>query len=95
MTDKQKALSLYRVSQAEETIKSAQLCIDNHLFKDAINRSYYAAFYAVKRFWLYQIQILNVIKMLWHILTRNMLQQEFSLERLEDSCSSSEKKRDK
>lgn len=48
MTDKQKALSLYRVSQAEETIKSAQLCIDNHLFKDAINRSYYAAFYAVK-----------------------------------------------
>lgn len=48
MTDKQKDLCLYRLSQAEETIKSAQLCMDNHLFKDAINRSYYAAFYAVK-----------------------------------------------
>lgn len=48
MTDKQKDLCLYRVSQAEETIKSAQLCMENHLFKDTINRSYYAAFYAVK-----------------------------------------------
>lgn len=33
MTDKQKDLCLYRVSQAEDTIKSAQLCIENHLFK--------------------------------------------------------------
>lgn len=48
MTDKQRDLCLYRLSQAEDTIKSAQLCIDNHLFKDAINCSYYAAFYAVK-----------------------------------------------
>ncbi len=48
MTEKQKDLCLYRMSQAEETMKSAQLCMDNHLFKDAINRSYYAAFYAVK-----------------------------------------------
>ena len=48
MTDKQKDLCLYRVSQAEDTIRSAQLCMENHLFKDAINRSYYAAFYAVK-----------------------------------------------
>ena len=48
MTDKQKDLCTYRVSQAEETIKSAQLCMEHHLFKDTINRSYYAAFYAVK-----------------------------------------------
>ena len=48
MTDKQKDLCLYRVSQAEDTKRSAQLCMENHLFKDAINRSYYAAFYAVK-----------------------------------------------
>ena len=48
MTGKQKDLCLYRIVQAEETIKSAHLCMDNHLFKDTINRSYYAAFYAVK-----------------------------------------------
>lgn len=47
ITDKQKDLYIYRLSQAEETIKSVQLCMDNHLFKDAINRLYYAAFYAV------------------------------------------------
>lgn len=48
MTEKQKDLSLYRMNQAEETVKSATLCKDNHFFKDAINRSYYAAFYAIK-----------------------------------------------
>ncbi len=48
MTEKQKDLCSYRIKQAEETMRSAKLCMDNHLFKDAINRSYYAAFYAVK-----------------------------------------------
>ena len=48
MTEKQKDLSLYRVNQAEETVRSAKLCQENHFYKDAINRSYYAAFYAVK-----------------------------------------------
>lgn len=48
MTDKQKDLCLYRIAQAQETIQSAKLCLDNHFFKDTINRSYYAAFYAVK-----------------------------------------------
>lgn len=48
MTEKQKDLCFYRMAQAEETIQSAHLCMENHLFKDAINRSYYAAFYAVK-----------------------------------------------
>ncbi len=48
MTDKQMDLSLYRLKQAEETIGSAKLCKDNHYLKDAINRAYYAAFYAVK-----------------------------------------------
>jgi uncharacterized protein (UPF0332 family) len=36
------------MSQAEETMKSAELCVQNHFFKDAINRAYYAAFYGVK-----------------------------------------------
>lgn len=48
MTDKQKDLCVYRFAQAEETIRSAQLCVDNRFYKDAINRAYYAAFYAVK-----------------------------------------------
>ncbi len=48
MTDKQKDLSIYRLKQAEETIGSAKLCEENHYLKDAINRAYYAAFYAVK-----------------------------------------------
>ena len=48
MTEKQKNLCMYRFAQAEETIKSAALCMDNHFFKDAINRSYYGAFYGIK-----------------------------------------------
>lgn len=48
MTNKQKDLCCYRMTQAEETIKSAKLCLENHLLKDAMNRSYYAAFYGVK-----------------------------------------------
>lgn len=48
MTEKQKDLCIYRVNQAGETVRSAKLCKDNHFYKDAINRAYYAAFYAVK-----------------------------------------------
>lgn len=48
MTEKQKNLCFYRISQAEETIGSANLCLENSFYKDAINRSYYAAFYGVK-----------------------------------------------
>lgn len=48
MTDKKRDLCLYRMTQAKETIQSAELCLNNHFFKDTINRSYYASFYAVK-----------------------------------------------
>ena len=48
MTEKQKDLCVYRVNQAEETVQSAKLCKENHFYKDAINRAYYAAFYAIK-----------------------------------------------
>jgi uncharacterized protein (UPF0332 family) len=48
MTEKQNNLCEYRISQAMETIESSQLCLDNHFFKDSINRSYYAAFYGIK-----------------------------------------------
>ena len=48
MMEKRKDLCQYRLEQAEETVRSAVLCFDNHLYKDAINRSYYAAFYGIK-----------------------------------------------
>ncbi len=48
MTEKQRDLCIYRFEKAEETIRSSKLCMDNKFFKDSINRSYYAAFYAVK-----------------------------------------------
>lgn len=48
MTEKQRDLCIYRFEKAEETIRSSKLCMDNKFFKDSINRSYYAAFYATK-----------------------------------------------
>ena len=48
MDNRKQDLSSYRLSQAEDSIKVAQMSYDNALFKDSINRSYYAAFYAVK-----------------------------------------------
>ncbi len=48
MTEKQRDLCAYRMNQAEETVRSAKLCKDNHFYKDAINRAYYASYYAIK-----------------------------------------------
>ena len=47
--DKRKIeLCKYRFEQAKETVQVAKECFDNNHFKDAINRSYYAAFYCVR-----------------------------------------------
>lgn len=46
--DKRQDLCNYRIGQAKETINVAKLCFENGHYKDAINRAYYAAFYAVK-----------------------------------------------
>ena len=46
--DKRQDLCNYRIDQAKETINVAKLCFENGHYKDAINRAYYAAFYAVK-----------------------------------------------
>ena len=43
-----KDLCVYRIQTAVETLDTAKLCIDNKHFKDAVNRSYYAAFHAVR-----------------------------------------------
>jgi uncharacterized protein (UPF0332 family) len=46
--DKGRDLSKYRISLAEETLANAKLGLENRFYRDSINRSYYAAFYAIK-----------------------------------------------
>lgn len=48
MDERQKNLSNYRIAEAEDSLKVAEHCLKEGLYKDSINRSYYAAFYAVK-----------------------------------------------
>lgn len=50
MPDKEKSRSLsnYRLALSEETLRNAKMCLDNNFYRDCINRSYYAAFYATK-----------------------------------------------
>ena len=48
MQDKAKDLSVYRINSALETLDAAKVCIESKHYKDAINRSYYATFYAIK-----------------------------------------------
>ena len=45
---KRQALIAYRMEQSSDSLRAAKMCLDNRLFKDSINRSYYTAFYAVK-----------------------------------------------
>ncbi len=48
LDDRNKALSKYRIQEAEDSLKVSEFCLNNELYKDSINRSYYAAFYCVK-----------------------------------------------
>ena len=48
MDERQKDLSNYRITEADDSLKVALHCLKEGLYKDSINRSYYAAFYAVK-----------------------------------------------
>lgn len=41
-------LSKYRLETAEDTYRMAELCFENKGYRDAVNRSYYAAFYALR-----------------------------------------------
>jgi uncharacterized protein (UPF0332 family) len=41
------ALVLYRLEQADESLESAQLLLDNGKYRPCVSRSYYAMFYAV------------------------------------------------
>lgn len=48
MQNKGLGLCIYRINGALETLETAKSCIDFKRYKDAINRSYYVAFYAIK-----------------------------------------------
>lgn len=41
-------LCVYRINNAVDTLDTAKLCMEHKRYKDAINRCYYAAFYAIK-----------------------------------------------
>lgn len=48
MDHRQEELSHYRIQEAKNSLKVAEHCLKEDLYKDSINRSYYAAFYAIK-----------------------------------------------
>lgn len=48
MNSRQMELSKYRLKESEDSLKVAGHCLKEGLFKDSINRSYYAAFYSIK-----------------------------------------------
>lgn len=48
MDKKARDLSKYRFDLAEETLKNDKMCLENSFYRDCINRSYYATFYAIK-----------------------------------------------
>ncbi len=48
LDDRRINLCKYRINNCEDSLKVAQTCVNEKLYKDSINRSYYAAFYAIK-----------------------------------------------
>ena len=47
MNAKGETLIRYRLEQADESLESAQLLLDNGKYRPSVSRSYYAMFYAV------------------------------------------------
>lgn len=48
MDNRQVDLSKYRLQESKDSLRVAEHCLNEGLYKDSINRSYYAAFYSVK-----------------------------------------------
>ena len=48
LDNRQIDLSKYRMQEAEDSLRVAETCLKEGLYKDSINRSYYVSFYAVK-----------------------------------------------
>lgn len=78
MDSKEKDLCQYRISSALETLETAKWCVSNRHYKDAINRCYYAAFYAAKAV----LALENAIRMSSPISINIILQQENFRKRL-------------
>ena len=73
MTDyKPEDYSNYRIQRAKETINEIQILVDNKLWNTAINRMYYACFYAVSA-----LLIKNDVKTSSHSGTRQKFGQLF------------------
>ncbi|MDI6793454.1 MAG: HEPN domain-containing protein [bacterium] len=47
MKGERKELFLYRLEQADESLESAQILLDNKKYRSSVSRTYYAMFYAV------------------------------------------------
>jgi len=47
MSENLKALVLYRIEQAEESLEAARVLLEQQLIRSASNRAYYAMFYAI------------------------------------------------
>ncbi len=47
-TPEQQHIMTYRLERADESLQAAQLLVDQHLLIPAMNRVYYAMFYAVQ-----------------------------------------------
>ena len=48
MDERRWELCKYRMEQSKESLKASEIMLENDMIKDSINRSYYAAFYAMK-----------------------------------------------
>ena len=48
MDNRQIDLSKYRIQESKDSLIVAENCLNDGFYKDAINRSYYSAFYAIK-----------------------------------------------
>ena len=48
MDERRWDLCKYRMEQARESLDASKIMLENDLIKDAVNRSYYATFYALK-----------------------------------------------
>lgn len=48
MDNRQIDLANYRIQESKNTLQVAKNCLNDGFYKDAINRSYYAAFYTIK-----------------------------------------------
>lgn len=73
MTEKERLeMVAYRITRAKETLKEVDLHIENQLWATAINRLYYACFYAVSG-----LLLKNDIKVQSHAGTRQMFGLHF------------------